>query len=551
MVSYDLPRGQKDGRIDLGVVSVSERILDVAIVGAGFAGMYMLYRARGLGLAARVYEAGGGVGGTWYWNRYPGARCDVESVQYSYQFDAALQQEWDWSERYATQPEILRYAEHVVERFDLRRDIQFDTTIRSAHFDDERGLWLLATAAGEEICSRFVVMATGCLSSTNTPKFKGVERFSGRTFHTGRWPHEAIDFYGQRVAVVGTGSSAMQSIPLIAAEARHLYVFQRTPHYTVPARNTDYDDSYRAQIKANYPALRALAKTMPSGIDFHINTKSALEASEDERQREFQARWDYGGVTFMGAFNDLLLNPESNEAAARFVREKVREIVRDPHVAELLTPRIYIGCKRLCVDTNYWASFNRPNVSLVDVSQTPIDEITHNAVRVAGLDYEVDAIVFAIGFDAMTGALLNIDIRGTGGRSLRDKWQAGPLAYLGLGIAGFPNLFTITGPGSPSVLTNMLPSIEQHVEWISACIEHMRRNAYSRIEATDAAESEWVAHVAEVGGMSLRSQCNSWYVGANIPGKTRVFMPYIGGFPAYLEKCREVVANGYAGFTLS
>jgi cyclohexanone monooxygenase len=523
---------------------------DAVIVGAGFAGMYMLHKLRQLGFAARVLEAGSGVGGTWYWNRYPGARCDVESVQYSYQFSSELQQEWDWSERYATQPEILRYAEHVAERFDLRRDIQFDTRVTAAAFDESTNRWTIETDGGERLDAAFCIMATGCLSAPSTPKFAGTDGFAGERYHTGTWPHGPVDFSGKRVGVIGTGSSAIQSIPLIAEQAKHLYVFQRTPHYTVPAHNAALSPEYRTAVKAHYPQMRARAWQMPNGLDFDLNPGSAVEATPAERQCEYERRWAYGGVTFMGAYSDLLASKEANDTAAEFVRNKIRETVRDPKLAELLSPRYVIGCKRLCVDTDYWVTFNRENVTLVDVREMPIAAITQRGIQVGSREYPLDAIVFATGFDAMTGALLRIDIRGAGGATLRAKWGEGPKAYLGLAMAGFPNLFTITGPGSPSVLTNMLPSIEQHVEWIAQCLAHLRSRDLRRVEARQAAEEAWVAHVAEVAGTTLRSTCSSWYVGTNIPGKARVFMPYIGGVPAYVRKCAEVADNGYEGFAL-
>jgi len=525
--------------------------IDAVIVGAGFAGMYMLHRLRERGFSARVFEAGSGVGGTWYWNRYPGARCDVESMQYSYQFDDALQQEWEWTERYAPQPEILAYANHVADRYDLRKDIRFNSRVKRAHFDDAAARWNVEIEDGSRISARFCVMATGCLSSANTPGFKGMDAYRGETYHTGHWPHEPVDFTGKRVGVIGTGSSAIQSIPIIAEQAAHLTVFQRTPNYTVPAHNQPLDPELKRNIKADYARFRAQAKTMPAGINLRFNPISALEAEPGERLREFEARWAYGGIPFMGAYSDLLLNPESNETAAEFVRSKIRAIVKDPRTAELLSPKTVIGCKRLCVDTGYYATFNRPNVTLVDVSRSPIEEITETGVRVGGGDYAFDAIVFATGFDAMTGALLRIDIRGKGGLPLKDKWAEGPKTYLGLAMAGFPNLFTITGPGSPSVLTNMIPSIEQHVDWIAECVTHLRTRGFRQVEADRSAEEAWVGHVGQVAGGSLRSTCSSWYVGANVPGKPRVFMPYIGGFPAYVARCEEIVAKGYEGFALS
>jgi cation diffusion facilitator CzcD-associated flavoprotein CzcO len=525
--------------------------LDLIIVGAGFAGMHMLHRARGLGLAARVFEAAGGVGGTWYWNRYPGARCDVESMQYSYQFSDELAAEWEWSERYSTQPEILKYANHVADRFDLRGNMQFDTRVETAHFDETSGRWNIATSDGGQWSAQFVVMATGCLSSANKPNIDGLDSFRGDTYHTGQWPHEGVDFTGKRVGVIGTGSSAIQSIPIMAAQADHLTVFQRTPNYMVPAHNGPLDQAYAAEVKADYGALRDRARTRPGGIDIEINLAPALEASDAARREVYESKWARGGFGFMGSYGDLMLEQAANDTAAEFVRGKIRDVVEDPDVADLLSPHNIFGCKRLCVDTNYWQTYNRPNVTLVDISEAPIEKLTPGGLRARDEDFEFDAIVFATGFDAMTGALLRIDIQGVGGEKLADKWAEGPKSYLGLSVAGFPNLFTVTGPGSPSVLTNMLPSIEQHVNWITDCLDYMRQNGHAQINPEAVAEEDWVAHVRETAGMSLRATCSSWYVGANIPGKPRVFMPYMGGYPAYLEKCAEVVENGYQGFTLT
>jgi cyclohexanone monooxygenase len=528
-----------------------EAVLDAVIVGAGFAGMYMLHRLRGLSLSARVLEAGGGVGGTWYWNRYPGARCDVECMQYSYQFSDALQQDWEWSERYAAQPELLRYAEHVADRFDLRRDIQFNTRVSRAVFEEARSCWTLVAGDGSRTSARFCIMATGCLSSPNLPNFKGLERFTGVRYHTGRWPNALVDFTGKRVAVIGTGSSAVQSIPIIAAQASKLYVFQRTPNYAVPAHNAPLAADYVRAIKANYAELRARAKQNMTGIDFDYGDQSALEASPEERTHEYERRWRRGGLSFLGAYNDLMIDQQANDTAAEFVRGKIREKVRDEAVAEALAPKNTIGCKRLCVDIGYYETFNRQNVTLIDVADDPIEEITPEGVRAKGRNYAVDAIVFATGFDAMTGALLNIDIAGRDGRSLQEKWGAGPRTYLGVAMAGFPNLFTITGPGSPSVLTNMLPTIEQHVEWIADMLGYMDGRGLRLCEPTREAEDGWVAHADEVAGRTLRYTCSSWYLGVNIPGKPRAFMPYIGGFPRYVARCNEIATNGYEGFVLS
>jgi cyclohexanone monooxygenase len=524
---------------------------DAVVVGAGFAGLYMLYRLRELGLRVRVFEAGSGVGGTWYWNRYPGARCDIESMEYSYQFSEELQQEWEWTERYASQPEILRYIEHVAERFDLLRDVQLDTRVRAAHFDDSRNQWEIETDAGNATAT-FCIMATGCLSCSHTPAIDGIERFRGPTYHTGRWPHDGVDFAGKRVGLIGTGSSGVQAIPMIAREAADLTVFQRTATYAVPAHNAPLDPEYQHDVKARYAKFRAANRQthLGFGSDYPASDELAAEATEAEREARYEERWARGGLHFMGAFVDLMLDADVNEDAAEFVRRKIRGIVGDPAVAERLSPSQELGCKRLCVDTGYYETFNRENVHLVDVGTTPIESFTATGVKVADREYEFDVVVFATGFDAMTGALHRIDIRGLHGQSLKEKWAAGPRTYLGLGTAGFPNLFIITGPGSPSVLSNMVPAIEQHVDWISDCIAHMRSRNLTRIEAERPAEDDWVAHVNELADLTLYPRCNSWYLGANVPGKPRVFMPYLS-FPDYVAKCDAVAATGYEGFALT
>jgi cyclohexanone monooxygenase len=526
---------------------------DAVVVGAGFAGLYMLHRLRGLGLSVRVFEAGEGVGGTWYWNRYPGARCDIESMQYSYSFSEELQQEWRWPERFSAQPDILRYANHVADRFDLRRDIRFGTRVTGVAWDEAAERWTVETDRGDRVTAPICIMATGCLSAARVPDIPGLSSFRGDTHHTGHWPHEGVDFTGKRVAVIGTGSSAIQSIPVIAEQAVRVTVFQRTPNFSIPARNKPMDDAYDAEWKKEYPARRAKARTMRNGIYYNLNDKSAMEVEEEERLREYETRWEAGGLAFMAAFSDLALNAESNGTAADFVRSKIRATVRNPAVAEALSPTTYpIGTKRICVDNDYFEAFNRDNVSLVDIRKTPIEEVTPTGIRTGdGAHHEADAIVFATGFDAMTGALLKAGIRGRSGLPLAEKWEAGPRTYLGLMTAGFPNLFTITGPGSPSVLSNMMVSIEQHVDWIADCIARMRARGVRTIEATQEAEDAWVEHANEVAHRTLYPQAASWYMGANIPGKPRVFMPYIGGVGVYREKCDEVAAKGYEGFRFS
>jgi cyclohexanone monooxygenase len=523
--------------------------LDVAIVGAGFSGLYMLYKARSSGLRARVFEAGSGVGGTWFWNRYPGARCDIQSMEYSYQFSDELAQEWEWTERYATQPEILSYIEHVADRFDLRDDVQLNTRVDAAQFDDVSERWAVTTQAGERFDAKYLVMATGCLSAANFPEIDGVDDFEGECYHTGRWPHEGVDFAGKRVAVIGTGSSGIQSIPVIADGCAELTVFQRTPNFSVPARNQPLDPDYVARIKGRYRAYREENRNTAFHADFDYNEANALETDAAEREAEFEKRWSEGGIRFMAAFADLMMDMDANATARSFIHHKIDDLVDDPDMAAKLKPSGVVGCKRLCVDTDYYATFNRDHVALVDINETPIERISKTGVQTRAGEVEVDVIVFATGFDAMTGALTRIDISGRRAEKFVDAWSEGPKSYLGLGVRGFPNLFIVTGPGSPSVLTNMLPSIEHHVDWISECIEYLEQGGYRTIEAEEASQMAWGAHVNEVGDATVYPQCNSWYLGSNIPGKPRVFLPYLG-FPAYAEKCAEVVANGYEGFEL-
>jgi len=523
---------------------------DAVVVGAGFAGMYMLHRLRGLGLKARVFEAGGGVGGTWYWNRYPGARCDVESMQYSFSFSEQLDQEWSWSEKYSPQPEILAYANHIADRFDLRRDIVFDTRVTKAAFDEAERRWRIETDRGDEVTAQFCIMAVGCLSAPNRPRFEGIEDFKGPIYHTGEWPHGGVDFTGLRVGVIGTGSSAIQSIPIIASQAKQLTVFQRTATWSVPAWNEALTPEYLKEVKADYPALRAKARARPTGFYFQFNTKPALEANAEERERLYEEAWQRGGLPFLGAFGDLLFEKDANDTIAEFAREKIRGIVKDPATADLLCPENVFGCKRLCVDTGYFETYNLPHVKLVDVSKKPIERFTAAGIVVDGVEYPVDAIVSATGFAAMTGSFDKIAITGRNGLTLAEKWRAGPRSYLGLASAGFPNLFMITGPGSPSVLASMIQAIEQHVDWLVDCIGHMRDVGATTIEARLEDEDAWVEHVNEVSKVSLRSTCSSWYVGTNIPGRPRVFMPYIGGFPIYVQKCNEVMSSGFDGFVL-
>ena len=472
-------------------------------------------------------------------------------MQYSYSFSEELDQEWTWSEKYSPQPEILAYANHVADRFDLRKDIYFNTRVTIATFNEDSQHWLIETDQGDRVSAKFCIMALGCLSAANKPPFAGIEDFSGPIYHTGEWPHEDVDFSGLRVGVIGTGSSAIQSIPIIAQQASELTVFQRTPNYSVPAWNEKLSHEYVQSIKASYPELRAKARARPTGFYFPFNMQSALEATTEERVQQYEEFWSRGGLPFLGAYGDLLFNKTANDSIADFARDKIRAIVKDPETAELLCPDNVFGCKRLCVDTGYFEVYNQPHVKLIDVSKNPIERITRQGIVTNDVEYEVDAIVCATGFAAMTGSFEKIQITGRNGLTLAEKWCAGPRTYLGLTVSGFPNLFTITGPGSPSVLASMIQAIEQHVDWITDCISHMCDIDADTIEPTIADEDAWVEHVNEVSKVSLRSTCSSWYVGANVPGRPRVFMPYIGGFPVYVQKCNEVMNKGYKGFIIA
>ena len=524
---------------------------DVVVVGAGFGGLYALHRLRGEGYRVKVIEAGADIGGTWYFNRYPGARCDIESMSYSYSFSAELEQEWEWSERYAAQPEILRYINHVAECFDLRRDIQLETHVTHALYDGEVNRWLIATDAGEVFAARFCILATGCLSVPQAPEIPGLESFAGPCYHTGDWPHERVDFSGQKVGVIGTGSSGIQTIPVIAEQAAHLTVFQRTANYSVPAWNRPLAPEVAAEWKARYPEVRERARTGQAGIGFEPRVCAALEITRAEQLEELERRWAHGGLVMREVFTDVLSNDEANAVAADFLRDKIRAQVEDADVAERLCPKGYpYGAKRICVDTAYFQTFNRENVSLVDIRANPIEEITQRGLRAGDREYELDVLVFATGFDAMTGPVLKIGIQGAGGELLADKWSGGPRTYLGIMVAGFPNLFMIAGPGSPSVLSNMIVSIEQHVDWIADCLGHMKKLGHDRIDAAQKAEDGWVEHNDELVSETVFPRADSWYMGANVPGKPRVFMPYLGGVGPYRKICDEIADKDYEGFVM-
>jgi cation diffusion facilitator CzcD-associated flavoprotein CzcO len=539
---------------DHHAASLPPGALDAVIIGAGFSGLYQLHALRDrLGLAVQVLEAGDGVGGTWYWNRYPGARCDSESHSYCYTFSDELLAEWEWSERYPEQPEIMRYLNHVADRFDLRRSIRLGTRVTAAHHDAASNLWRVRTEAGEEIAARYLITAVGCLSTANVPRIEGLGDFAGRWYHTGEWPHEGVDFGGKRVGLVGTGSTGIQATPVIAESAAHLTVFQRTANYSVPAQNAPLTPEFRHYLRENFDEIKRVMRETTNGHPFRISERSALAATPEERFALYEAAWAKGGLQFRATFKDLLSDLAANETAASFIKSKIHQIVRDPATAALLANIDHpYAAKRPPIDSNYFETFNRDNVTLVDARRAPIQRVTRTGIQTSDADYPLDIIVFATGFDAMTGPLLRIDIRGRDGLALRDAWAAGPRSHLGLGVPGFPNLFTITGPGSPSVLCNMPVAIEQHVDWITDCIARLRADGVARIEAKPEAAEDWVAQVNAAAEATLLPQASSsWYLGANVPGKPRVFMPYAGGMAHYRRICEEVAARGYEGFALS
>ncbi|MFE1547710.1 flavin-containing monooxygenase [Streptomyces sp. NPDC058718] len=531
--------------------SITESV-DIVVVGAGVTGLYAVHKLRGLGYRVRGFERGDDVGGVWYWNRYPGARCDVESVDYSYSFDEDLQQEWDWSEKYATQPEIMRYLHHVADRFDLRRSYTFGTSVTSAELDEGTLRWTVRTDGGEVVSARFCVYAVGCLSSTHVPDIPGAAEFGGATYHTGAWPHEGADFTGLRVGVIGTGSSGIQAIPLIAEQAAHLTVFQRSANYSMPAGNAPLDEETRGRQKAGYAERRRLSRLSGGGSPHAAHPSGTFEVSEDERRAAYEKRWELGGVLYSKTFPDQLTDRAANDAARAFWEEKVRALIDDPGAADLLVPTDHpIGTKRIVTDSHYYETFNRDDVRLVSLRENPIERVDGGGIVLAdGARVDLDAIVFATGFDAMTGAIDRIDIRGRGGRRLRDVWSGGPRTYLGLGIDGFPNLFNLTGPGSPSVMANVVLCAEQHGDWLSDCLRHLDEYGYRGIEASAEAVEEWVAQCRDRAAATLFPAANSWYLGANIPGKPRVFMPFIGGFGVYGDIIASVAESGYEGFDL-
>jgi len=527
---------------------------DAIIVGAGFSGLYQLHQLRDqLGLNVLVIEAGDDVGGTWYWNRYPGARCDSESHYYSYSFSKSLQQEWRWSERYPEHSEIRQYLSHVADRFALRKSIRLGTRVTAARWDDAANCWHIDTDTSGSLTARFFITAVGCLSAANIPQIPGLNQFAGQWVHTGRWPQAGVDFTGKRVGLIGTGSTGIQAAPIIAAQAAHLTVFQRTANYSIPSRNRRLSDEDWREIQETYDAIRDKARASTNGHPFDVHDVSALDVSPEERAQRYERAWETGGLRFRASFNDLLKNIQSNDTASDFIRAKIAGIVKDAATAAMLTPTDHpFASKRPPIDTNYFETFNRPNVTLVDIKATPIEQIVEAGILTSAKLHELDIIVFATGFDALTGPLLALDISGADGHHLRTDWAAGPRTYLGLQTPHYPNMFTITGPGSPSVLTNMPVAIEQHTQWITACIAYMRAETFTRIETSENEAEKWVAHVNEAAHATLLPMANSsWYLGANVPGKPRVFMPYAGGMAHYASICEDVARDNYRGFMLS
>ena len=526
--------------------------VDVLVVGAGFAGLRALYTLREAGRSVAVLEAGSDIGGVWFWNRYPGARCDVESYDYSYSFSQELEQEWRWSERYATQPEILRYINHVADRFDLRRDVHLHQRMTRAVWDEGSARWSVETESGSRWSANYLVMATGQLSTTKTPELPGQDQFTGEIHHTAQWPQEPVDFTGKRVGIIGTGSSGMQMVPIVAQEAAHLTVFQRTPNFSVPATNGPITDGRDAEVKAAYRERREAARNSPSGLaSVKPNKQSALEVSDEERRAHYEQAWTRAGFGFALSYYDLLRDQRANDTAAEFIRGKIAALVRDPETREKLMPRDFpFAAKRPSVDSGYFETFNRDNVTLADIRSEPIVGVTPTGIQTTAAHHELDMIVYATGFDAMTGSLLRPEIVGRNGLTLREKWSGGPSTYLGVMVSGFPNMFIIAGPGSPSLLSNVLLSTEQHVDWVAGLLEHVAAQGTDVVEPTPEAERGWVAHVNERAQETLYPLARSYYNGDEVPGKPRVFMPYVGGVRGYRRIMEKVVADGYDGFEM-
>jgi cation diffusion facilitator CzcD-associated flavoprotein CzcO len=535
------------------IISVNPPIYDALVIGAGFSGLYQAHRLRDtLQISCLVLEAGDGVGGTWYWNRYPGARCDTESNAYMYYFSQEIIDAWEWSERYPQQPEIQRYLNFVTDKLGLRPNIQCNTRVQSANYDESTQRWTVTTDTQQQFECTYLITAIGCLSSANEPDIPGRDDFSGACHHTGQWPHEGVDFAGKRVAVIGTGSTGIQVIPVIAQQAAEVTVFQRTANYSIPARNAPLTSAEKEYVKTHTDDLRHVMTHNTNGHAFWIDDVQAFDVTDAERQAKYQTAWDRGGLQFRATFKDLLTSQASNDTAASFIKTRILEVVKDPQKAADLTDFDHpFGAKRPPIDSHYFETFNLAHVNLVNLRKDPIQRITALGIQTDSALHLCDIIVFATGFDAMTGAFNKIAFTGRDGHNLKDVWRGGPKTYLGLQIPGFPNLFTITGPGSPSVLCNLPPQIEQHVDWITACIAYLRQHGIATIEATNEATERWGDEVNRAANATLLASVkHSWYLGANVPGKPRMFMPYAGGLKRYRDECDAVAADNYRGFAL-
>ena len=525
---------------------------DAVVVGAGFSGLYLIKRLRDAGFSVRAIEAAPSVGGTWYWNAYPGARCDVESFDYCYSFSRELEEEWNWSERYPSQGELLAYLNHVADRFDLRRDIRFDTRVTAAEWDEAGAVWKVTLDSGECIEGRFCILAGGAISVPKPPEIDGIGSFRGACYHTGSWPQTPVDFSGMRVAVIGTGSSGVQTSTAIVDRVAQLTVFQRTPNFCAPIINYPLTPDDLAEFRRTSAARHEASRHSARGVPYPLSERSALEVSDAECEAILARAWDESHLFALRlSFRDVMDNEAANEKVAEFVRGKIREIVADPKVAETLSPRNYpYATKRPCIGKDYYAMFNRAHVRLVDLRETPIVRMTPRGIETTAGEMAFDTVIFATGFDALTGAAARIDIAGRTGTRLRDAWAAGPETYLGIATSGFPNLFLVTGPGSPGPLSAMVKSIEQHVDWIADCMAAMREFGQATIEALPEYQEAWMEHVQEVADGTLYPRADSWYTGANVPGKPRRFMPYLGGVGVYRAKCDAVAKAGYEGFQL-
>jgi cation diffusion facilitator CzcD-associated flavoprotein CzcO len=532
---------------------------DAIIIGAGVTGLYQLYSLRKLGISVHVFEKGSGVGGTWYWNRYPGARFDSESYTYGYSWSEEVLQEWNWTEHFSPQPETLRYLNFVADKFDLKKDITFNASVKSAHWNEAADRWDIETENGERASARFLITAIGILHAANMPKIPGIEDFEGQSWHTSQWPRDAngwgsmdVGLNGKRIGVIGTGATAVQLIQELAKVAGDLTVFQLLPEYCAPLGNSKIDDEWQQQIKARYPEIFKTCRETFAGFEHVPDPRSALDVPAEEREAFWEKLYGEPGFgIWLGNYSDILTNQQANDLITDFIRKKIRERVKDPKVAEKLVPKTYgFGLRRVPMETHYYEVYNQDNVHLVDLTETPIQRITKTGVKTSDKEFEFDFIIYATGFDAVTGSFTRMDIRGEGGQTLKDKWENGPRTYLGLQTVGFPNMFTLVGPHNGATFCNMPRCAEQNVEWVTECVRYLTENGIERIEPKPDAEQAWTDHVNEIVQNTLLPTVDSWFMGTNVEGKKKNFLMYTGGSPAYRAKCDEVAAQGYEGFDL-